>query len=253
MPVSRHRRQVGWLLATIGIVGFAGLVSLFRDTLGLPEALLILLLAVWASPSSERRLPPSPPQSSLPPWPRSSSPSPTTASASPTAATSPPVLTFLAVAGLLSLPIDRLARRSLQVSRAGAEAEALARLAGRTIVSAAEEIPALVAEMRRAFALDGVAILGPSEDNGWRTVAAAGDHPPTTPDHAPFSADLDAGTVLAVSGAAVSAEDAPLLGAFVAQLRQTQERMALERDAATGAELAEANALTRRHPRRRIP
>jgi two-component system sensor histidine kinase KdpD len=240
--VPPRRRQLGWLFGTVGIAAFAAGLSLFRSSLGLPGALLCLLLAV-AAVASIGGAPPA-------------------AAATLVASlmgdfffTRPyhsfyidragdvvAIVVFFAVAALLSTLIDRQARRALQVTRARAEAEALARLAGRSVVSGAEALPNLVDDLRRTFDLDGVAVLAPVE-HGWRTVAAAGEPVATRPEDAPFSAELAGGTVLVLAGQALSAEDTPLLGAFVAQLRQAQERIQLEEDAATATELAEANSL----------
>jgi two-component system, OmpR family, sensor histidine kinase KdpD len=242
MTVPPRRRQLGWLLGTAGIAALAAGLSVFRSSLGLPAALLCLLLAVASVAAIGGALP--------------------AVAAAITATllgdyffTVPyhsfriaragdivSVAVFFAVAALLSGLIDRLARRALQVSRARAEAEALARLAGRSVVSGAEALPNLVAELRRTFDLDGVAILAPAE-RGWRTIAAAGEQVATRPEDAPFCAELDAGTMLVLAGEALKADDTPLLAAFVAQLRLAQERMRLEEDAAAAGELAEANSL----------
>jgi len=237
-----RRRQAGWLLGTAGIAAVAAGLSVFRSGLGLSGALLCLLLAVagvaavgGAAPAAAATVMGSllsdffflAPYHSL-----------RIAKASDVVA----LAVFFAVAALLSALIDRQARRALQVTRARAEAEALARLAGRSVVSGAEALPDLVAELRRTFDLDGVAILAPAE-RGWRTVAAAGEPITTRPEEAPFSAELDGGTVLVLTGQALNAEDTPLLGAFVAQLRQAQERIRLEEGAAAATELAEANSL----------
>ena len=240
--VPPRRRQIGWALGTVGMVALAAGLSAFRSTLGLPGALLCLLLAVAAVAAIGGALP----------------------AAAATAVASlmgdffftvpyhsfrmvdggqiVAIVVFFAVAALLSALIDRLARRGVQVSRAQAEAEALARLAGRAVVSGADVLPNLVAELRRAFDLDGVAVLSPIQ-SGWRTIAAAGDPVAARPEEAPFSAELDDGAVLVLAGSALSAEDTRLLGAFVAQLRQAQERIRLETEAASAAELGEANSL----------
>ena len=78
------------------------------------------------------------------------------------------------------------------MTRTSAEAVALASLAGRAVLSEAEALPDLVAELRRTFALDAVAILTPDGD-GWRPAAAAGGPVPFSPSDAPFTAELDQG------------------------------------------------------------
>jgi len=153
------------------------------------------------------------------------------------------VLVFFAVAAVVAGLVDRLARRTLQVARAQAEAEALARLAGGTVLGGVNALPELVDELRRTFDLEGVAILTPADDGGWKVAAAAGSGVPARPEDAPFSAELDEGAVLVLSDSGLSGEDTRLLAAFVAQLRQAQERLRLEADAAAAVELAEANSL----------
>jgi two-component system sensor histidine kinase KdpD len=153
------------------------------------------------------------------------------------------LIVFFAVAALVSALVDRLARRGVQVVRAGAEAEALARLAGGSVLAGVEALPNLVAELRRVFDLDGVAILEPVDDH-WRVAASAGDAPaPTRPDAAPFSAELDQGAYLVLAGPILDADDTRLLNAFVAQLREAQRRTRLETEAASASQLAEANSL----------
>jgi two-component system sensor histidine kinase KdpD len=240
--VPPRRRQIGWVLGIVGIVALAAGLSPFRSSLGLPGGLLCLLLAV-AAVATIGGAPPA-------------------AAATVVASlgadfflTEPihsfrisrgadivAVVVFFAVAAIFSVLVDGLARRGIQVTRARAEAEALARLAGRSVVSGAEALPDLVGELRRTFDLDGVAVLVPTE-GGWRTLAAAGGPVASRPEDAPFSAELDNDAVLVLAGDALSAEDTRLVAAFVAQLRQAQERMRLEGEAASATELAEANSL----------
>jgi two-component system, OmpR family, sensor histidine kinase KdpD len=149
---------------------------------------------------------------------------------------------FISVAAVVSALVDRLTRRGLQVARAVAEAEALARLAGGAVLSNAEPLPDIVAELRRTFVLDAVAVLAPV-GNGWQPVASAGGPIPATPESASFAAELSEGTVLVLSGAMASAEDHQLLTVFVTQLRLAQEHAALEARAASATELQEANTL----------
>jgi two-component system sensor histidine kinase KdpD len=237
-----RRRFFGWVLGTAGIALLAATLSPLHSSLGLPGALLCLLLAVVAVAAV----------GGVPPAVGAT----VTASLMADFFFAPPVhsfrvsrwvdvvalLVFFAVSATVSALVDRLARRGLQVARAQAEAVALARLAGGSVLSGAEPLPELVREVRRTFDLDGVAILLP-DANGWRPVAAAGGPIPGRPEEAPFSAELDQGAVLILAGSALSAEDTRLLAAFVAQLRQAQEHMRLEAEAASAGELAEANSL----------
>jgi two-component system sensor histidine kinase KdpD len=240
--VPARRQQLGWVLGTIGVVALGLALLPLRSSLGIPGALLCLLLGVIGVAVVGGVVP---------------------AAAAAVVATLTAdflflrpyysfriarasdivsVLVFFAVAAIVASLIDRLARRGIQVSRAQAEAEALARLAGGSVVSGAEALPDLVTELRRTFDLDGVAVLVP-DDTGWRPIAAAGGPVANRPQDAPFSAELDELAMLVLSGSALSAENTRLLAAFVAQLRQAQERARLEAEAASAADLAEANSL----------
>jgi two-component system sensor histidine kinase KdpD len=159
------------------------------------------------------------------------------------------LVAFLVVAVAVSLIVDQLARRRLEVARARSEAEALARLAGGALISGPEALPQLAAELRSTFGLDAVAVLTPAtdraphEDQGWKVLASAGAPVPTSPDGAPFSVELGDGAVLVLSGSALQADDRRLLTAFVAQLRLVREQSRLQDQAASAQRLAEANEL----------
>jgi two-component system sensor histidine kinase KdpD len=153
------------------------------------------------------------------------------------------LLSFLVTAAVVSALIDTLARRGLTAARARSEAEALARLAGRTVLSGQETLPRLVEELRSSFDLDAVAVLGPRADGGWETEVASGAPVPASPDEAVFAAELTAGSVLVLTGEQVKAEDRPLLSAFVNQLRFAQDSERLADTVAEATSLAEANEL----------
>ena len=177
VPMPLRRRQLGWLLGTAGVGRSVTALSPLRASLGLPGALLCLLLAVVAVAFTGGVRP--------------------AAAAAITASLTAdfffvqpiyslyvahPVhvvalVVFFAVAATVSILIDRLARRSIQVARAHAEAEALARLAGGSVVASAQSLPDLVAELRRTFDLDNAAILV-SEGHQWRPLAEAGGPAP---------------------------------------------------------------------------
>jgi len=237
-----RQRAVAWVLSTVGIAAVALVMTPMRGSLGLPGALLVLLLGVvgiamlggippaalavvvsffvgdyfFVAPIHSFR---------INRW-----------------GDVVALIVFAAVAAIVGLLVDRLTRRGIQISRAQAEAESLARLAGDAVLSAAEPLPNLVAELRRTFDLDAVAILAPREQ-GWNVVAAAGDPVPGKPEDATLSAPLAGGTVLVLSGALLGPDDVRLLRSFVTQLRLAQERAELEATAATAVELAEANSL----------
>jgi two-component system sensor histidine kinase KdpD len=237
-----RRRLAGWLLAALAVPALTAGLTPFRDSLGLPGVLLVLLLGVVGVTLVG-----------------GAGPALLAAAAAALLAdfyftpdynsfhmrhlTDAVALgAFVAVAAVVSVLVDRLARRGLQMARAQAEAEALARLAGDVVPSSSEALPDLVGDLRRTFDLDAVAVLRP-EGGGWTTVAAAGGPVPARPQDAAFSAQLAEGTVLVLAGATVNADDTRLLSAFVAQLRLAQERTALADRAASAGELEDANKL----------
>jgi two-component system, OmpR family, sensor histidine kinase KdpD len=152
------------------------------------------------------------------------------------------LVTFLVVAAIVSGVIDRLTRRGLQVARARSESEALARLAGGAILAPQEALPNLVAELRTTFGAEAVAILVP-DGEGWKVLATAGVTVPQSPEGAAYSAELNEGSVLVVTGDALTADDRRLLYAFVSQLRAVQERQQLTETAAAITDLEQANEL----------
>ncbi|MGO9876561.1 MAG: ATP-binding protein [Acidimicrobiia bacterium] len=240
--LPRERLWAGWALGTVGIGGLALTLTLFRSSLALPGTLLILLLGVVIVAVVGGVAPAvvavvvalglgdfyfTVPYHTF----RMTQPSEIAA-----------LVVFAAVAAMVSALVDRLARRTSQISRSQAEAEALARLAGGAVLAAAEPLSDLVAELRRTFALDAVAVLE-ADGDVWRPVAVAGAPVPARPEDAQVSAELAEGTVLVLSGETLSADDRRLLSAFVAQLQLAQEHAQLEARAASATELEEANSL----------
>ena len=241
--VAPRRRQLAWLLATFGIAALGAALSPLRSSLELPGALLCLLLGV-VGVAAIGGVPPAAAATVVATLVGDfffTTPYDTLRMNRPSQIID--VVVFFAAAAVVSGLIDRLARRGLQVARARAEAEALARLAGGSVLAGVNALPDLVSELRRTFDLDGVGILVPDGHGIWSVGAAAGEGLPATPQEAPFSAELDDGAVLVLAGSDLSADDTRLLAAFVAQLRQAQEHLRLEAEAATAVELAEANSL----------
>lgn len=239
--MPRHRRIAGWVLGTAGIALLGLALSPLQPTFGLPGALLCLLLAVVAV-ATIGGVPPAVAATLI-------------AAVAADYFFTPPIhslridratdalalVVFFAAAGSVSALVDQLARRGLQMARARAESEALARLASGAPLSA-ERLPNLVEELRRTFTLDMVAVLTP-DNGGWRAIAATGSPVPADPEEASFSTQLDDDAMLVFTGRMLSAEDTRLLHVFVAQLRQAQEELSLERQAAQATALAQANKL----------
>jgi two-component system sensor histidine kinase KdpD len=152
------------------------------------------------------------------------------------------LVVFIAVSTLVSVLVDRLARRTAEVARGRAEAEALARLAQSTAILDADALERLVGELRTTLGLDAVAVLAPRVD-GWQVQASAGEPLPATPAHGSYAAELAGGTTLVAVGPTMAAEDRRLLSAFVAQVRLAQATLALQEEATRADALSEANDL----------
>jgi two-component system sensor histidine kinase KdpD len=148
------------------------------------------------------------------------------------------VTVFLVVAVVVSRFMSTAARRSAEATRATAEAETLARLAGS--LTEADPLPDLVRHLRAAFDLDGTAVL--RRDGGrWWTDASAGEEPPAHPDDAVLVQALGPNLVLALNGRTLGAEDRRILGAFTAQLGAAVERRHLAAQAARAETLAQTD------------
>ena len=152
------------------------------------------------------------------------------------------LVVFVAVSTLVSGLVDRLAGRSAQLARGKPRSKRSIELASATATLDDEAQHRLVTELRRTLELDAVAVLAPTMD-GWRSLAAAGEPVPSTPDDAAYATELANGSMLVVAGGALAAEDRRLLGAFVAQLQLVQTALRLQTEAASAAALAEANNL----------
>jgi two-component system, OmpR family, sensor histidine kinase KdpD len=146
------------------------------------------------------------------------------------------LLVFLAVAATVSALVSMAARRAAEGARARAEAEALARLAG------VAPVGAVLDSLRRVLGLDGAAVLH-RQDGGWLIDAASGDRAPESPEASVSTIDLDEDHVLALSGAAIRAEDRRVLDAFTRELQASVEIGELEAEAGTVGALSAANEL----------
>jgi two-component system sensor histidine kinase KdpD len=151
------------------------------------------------------------------------------------------LLMFLVVAGVVSAFVSAAARRTAEATRAAAEAETLAGLAG--TVAEPDPLPVLVDHLRRAFGLGGVALLRKAQDGEWQAETVAGQAVPRTPAEADEVRPLGPDLVLAVRGGDLAAEDQRVLNAFVAQLAAAIDRRRIGAQAARATSLAEANEL----------
>lgn len=150
------------------------------------------------------------------------------------------LVVFVVVAAVVSALVDVAARRTAEATRARAEAETLARLAG--TMGQQDPLETLVASLRSTFGLQSVAVLRRT-DGGWSTEAAAGSPVPDSPNSADMVEDLPGGLVLALVGPRLGAEDTRVLNAFSAQLSAAVERSRLNAAVEEAWHMGQANDL----------
>jgi two-component system sensor histidine kinase KdpD len=143
---------------------------------------------------------------------------------------------FLAVGAIVSSFVALAARRAAEGARARAEAEALARLAGSSTVSAVLE------GLRRVLGLEGAAVLHRHE-SGWRVEVASGERVPESPEASTSTVELDAEHVLALAGGPIRSEDQRVLDSFARELTASVHLGELEAEAAGAGALSAANEL----------
>ena len=150
------------------------------------------------------------------------------------------LVTFLVVAGVVSALVTQVSRRSADASRARAEAEALARVAG-GLIGGDDAVAEMLTHLRSTFDRDAVSLLVPVE-GGWAVEAVAGEDPPLVPDgHA--TVPVGDSAQLVHVGPPLNADDQRVLQVFAAQLAAALERRRLKSDAAEAEALAEADLL----------
>jgi two-component system sensor histidine kinase KdpD len=143
---------------------------------------------------------------------------------------------FLAVGAIVSGFVSLAARRALEGTRARAEAEALARLAGSSTVSA------LLDGLCRILALDGAAVLHRYE-SGWQVESASGDRIPESPEASRETVELDSEHVLALAGNPIRGQDQRILDAFAREIGASVHLGELEEAAETAGAVSAANEL----------
>ena len=136
----------------------------------------------------------------------------------------------------MSVFVALAARRAAQATRARAKAETLMRLAGTSSTAT------ILDGLRRAFGLDGAALLHRIDDE-WRVESASG-RPPVSLEVAELVVEVDAEHVLVASSQAPrESEDARMLEAFAKELAASIEHQDLEAEAAAAEGLAAVNEL----------
>lgn len=151
-----------------------------------------------------------------------------------------PLALFLLVSGAVAAIVDVSARRSLRARRAAAEASALRDLA-LVAVAAEDPIHALLDQARTALELDGAALFERRGDN-WTATASAGSPPPelSAADH---RQEVDASTLLVLTGHPLTAGQRRLAAAFSAQVTAARTREQLAAKERENSRLAEDNRM----------
>ncbi|MGH9228382.1 MAG: ATP-binding protein [Acidimicrobiales bacterium] len=241
VTLSPRRRLLAWLTAIAGIPALTAVLVPMRSDVGLPTILLLYLVLVVVVAALGGLVPAmvsalaaflvvnrlfTPPFHT---W--------TIAEAENLVA----LVVFLIVAGVVSAFVSAAARRAAEATRAAAEAETLAGMAG--TVAEPDPLPVLVDNLRRAFGLGGVALLRRTDGDRWQVETAAGETAARTPEEADQVRPLAPDLVLAVTGSDLAAEDQRVLNAFAAQLAAAIDRRRISAQAARATALAEADEL----------
>jgi hypothetical protein len=153
---------------------------------------------------------------------------------------------FTAVAAAVSAVVDVAARRTSQAARAGAESQLLATTAAR-VLRGERALPAVLARVREAFAMDSVTLLEqPAGQPGapWAAAGVSGAPAATRPQDADTTVPVGDGLVLALRGPVLAPSDLRVLGAFAAYAAVAfeQGRLTARAEAARSAERAEQMA-----------
>jgi two-component system sensor histidine kinase KdpD len=143
---------------------------------------------------------------------------------------------FLAVATVVSVLVERAARRSTDAARARREAEALATTAG-LLVRVDDPLPDLLGVLVSTFDLEGVAVVR-GTPSGWVVEAAAGPAPPA--DDATDTLVVGEAARLLVAGARLGPDDRRVIGAFATHLAVALESRRLRAEATQAAAVARA-------------
>lgn len=150
------------------------------------------------------------------------------------------LVVYVVAAGMVAMLVDRVGRSRLEATRAQAEAEALAELAG--AMAAPGSLGEMLGQLRVTFGVRAASLLRRHGDR-WSLLASSGIDPPLAPSHADVSRNLQPDFVLALAGGDLSPEDQRILNAFGAQVTVAAERERLQAEAGRAEVLAAANTL----------
>ena len=238
--LTRRRLLAGWGFAAVAIPLLTAVLLVFDDSLNLPAEMLLFLLVVTATAVVGGA------------WPAITAAivsslvvnwfftAPTRTLTIAEAGNVVALVVFVSVAGIVSVLVSAVARRSADATRSRAEAEAIATVAG-ALLDADDPLAAAVTHIRSTFGLSAVAVLRPDGD-GWTVEAASGEPVPTSPEGR-ARLDLRGEAVLVMEGAVLHSDDLRVMSAFLAQVDTAMEHRRLRSDAADAAATAEGDRL----------
>ena len=149
---------------------------------------------------------------------------------------------FVLVTVVISVLVDRAARRSREAASARADAAALARSAA-TLVGALDPLADLLEQVRATFGLDAASVLERNGDGWWPTHTSGTPELLDPAQGTSIDLSADGALCLVVSGATLQSEQLVVLRAFADQLAMAVEARRLRADAAEADLVAEADAL----------
>ncbi|MFN8024256.1 MAG: DUF4118 domain-containing protein [Acidimicrobiales bacterium] len=151
------------------------------------------------------------------------------------------LVVFVMVTVVISVLVDRSARRSREATTARAEATALARSAA-TLVGARDPLPELLEQLRTTFGLSSAAIHERTAE-GWWPTQLVGERRLEADDGHAIELSRSGDVRLVVDGPAVRADQLDTLRAFADQLALAVEARRLRDEAANAELVAQTDAL----------
>ncbi|MFS3128617.1 DUF4118 domain-containing protein [Nocardioides sp. Bht2] len=149
------------------------------------------------------------------------------------------LLLFIVVGISVAVVVDRAARRSVQASRARAEADALTVLA-HSLLTSSDDLTGLLGSACEVFGARGAAVLL-RDETGTESVLAVVGQPIGQSEDADLSCEIDEQTTLVLRGSRLPAEQRGLLNAYAAYAKVMTERRAATSAEVERLRLAEAD------------
>ena len=244
-PLSPRRRFWGWLLVVIGLPVVTIAFANSRDVFGLTSVLLLYLVLAMVVAVVGGIMPAAVAGVGgfllanwffTPPYHRF-----TVAEGENLLA----LAVYLIASGIVAVLVDRVARRTLALKRATAEAAAMASLAGGLAADSTggQPLDDLLGTLRSTFGFRSATLLQRDGPHGWTVVAQSGLEPPLDPAGADVACDVGANAVLALDGGALSPDDLRVMQALAAQFALAVEAGRLHEEASRAETLLAANAV----------